>query len=182
MGKTRVWNRAGVEPPGFQGMGTPEQPAWTGSLELAPERRGLKILGTPLGSPEFVAAHMRRLQEQHSTLLEALRAMPEMQSAWLLLSLCANARANYYLRALPPSLSREFAESHDDFCRRSWGFWITLLSASRTCSGLGPWLNFLCAWAAWACVARSGWLLRPTGRLGRTAWRWFGPGTRDWGT
>jgi hypothetical protein len=113
MGRTRVWNRGGVEPPGFQGMGTHEQPAWTGGQELAPHRRGLKILGTPLGSPEFVSAHMRGLQEEHSTLLDALQTMPEMQSAWLLLSLCANARANYYLRALPPGLSREFAERHD---------------------------------------------------------------------
>ena len=31
----------------------------------------------------------------------------------VVVKLCANARANYYLRALPPSLSREFAESHD---------------------------------------------------------------------
>ena len=113
MGKTRVWNRGGIEPPGFAGMGTPAQPVWTGGQSLPADRRGLKILGTPLGSPEFVSRHMRELREEHDGLLNALKAMPELQSAWLLLSLCASARANYYLRALPPSLSREFAESHD---------------------------------------------------------------------
>ena len=56
-----------------------------------------KLLGTPLGSPEFVSRHMRELREEHDGLLNALRVMPELQSAWLLLSLCASARANYYL-------------------------------------------------------------------------------------
>jgi hypothetical protein len=42
-----------------------------------------------------------------------LCAMPELQSSWLLLSLCASPRCNYYLRALPPSVSAQFAASHD---------------------------------------------------------------------
>ena len=40
MGKTRVWNRGGVEPPGFQGMGTPEQPGmdWRSRIGAAQKR------------------------------------------------------------------------------------------------------------------------------------------------
>ncbi len=113
LGKTRVWNRAGLEPAGFDGMGAPEQPVWTGGANIPPEQRGIKVLGTPLGSPEFVARQMQDIRAEHDLLLAALREMPELQSSWLLLSMCASTRANYYLRALPPSQSRAFAESHD---------------------------------------------------------------------
>jgi hypothetical protein len=112
-GKTQVWNRGGVEPFGFRDMGTPERPVWTGAAELVVDRRGLKVLGTPLGTPEYVARHMHGLRQDHDDLLRTLRTLPELQSAWLLLSMCAGARSNYYLRALPPSLSRLFAEEHD---------------------------------------------------------------------
>ena len=43
-GKTRIWNRAGVEPPNIQDLGG-EEGAW------APA--GVKILGVPVGSEAF---------------------------------------------------------------------------------------------------------------------------------
>ena len=51
VGKLRVWSREGGEcPPGFEHL-----PAeiWAGGAE-GPDR-GVKVLGTPLGSPAFVA-------------------------------------------------------------------------------------------------------------------------------
>ena len=49
MGKTRVWNRGGVEPPGVRELG-PE--VWVGGAERPAEQRGVKVLGTPLGTAE----------------------------------------------------------------------------------------------------------------------------------
>ena len=73
------------------------------------------MLGTPLGSLEYVAQQLQEIRAEHDTLLEALQALPELQSSWLLLS----TRANYYLRALPPSQSRVFAASHDEAMLRT---------------------------------------------------------------
>ena len=62
---------------------------------------------------------MEELSTEHERLLEALRGLPELQSSWLLLALCANPRANYYLRALPPSQSAPFAARHDAALNRA---------------------------------------------------------------
>ena len=40
-------------------------------------------------------------------------SLPDLQAAWLLLNHCAAPRANYYLRALPPGVTAEFARCHD---------------------------------------------------------------------
>ena len=44
LGKTQVWNRGGLEPPGFREMETPGRPVWTGGAELTPDRQGIKVL------------------------------------------------------------------------------------------------------------------------------------------
>ena len=46
-GKTRVWNRGGSCPPGLTDLG-PD--VWSPA--------GIKVLGTPLGTPEFTAEHL----------------------------------------------------------------------------------------------------------------------------
>ena len=94
-------------------MGTPEQPAWTGDPALAADRRGLMVLGTPLGHPAYIARRMDDIAAEHGSLLLALRDLPTLQSAWLMRSLCASPRSNYYLRSLPPSASAFFAARHD---------------------------------------------------------------------
>ena len=50
---------------------------------------------------------------KHAVLLERIPLVPDVQSAWLLLVHCAQARATYLLRSLQPSRSEEFARSHD---------------------------------------------------------------------
>ena len=76
MRQTRVWNQGAVEPLGFQDMG---QPVRTGGANLIPERRGMKVLVDPLGSPEYVAWQIRKAREEHDALLQALRDLPELQ-------------------------------------------------------------------------------------------------------
>ena len=106
LGKTRVWNAGGLTPMGFEGMGSPEQPVWVGDQSLPPEQQGLVVLGTPHGHRAYVTRHLEDLSAEHQRLLDVLHELPELQSSWLLLSLCASPRCNYYLRALPPASQR----------------------------------------------------------------------------
>ena len=49
MGKTRVWNRGGQEPPGIRELGSAEDRAWVGGADTPPEAQGLVVLGAPIG-------------------------------------------------------------------------------------------------------------------------------------
>ena len=63
VGKLRMLSRAGGQcPPGFQGY---DREVWAGDAE--PAMRGIKVLGTPLGHPDFVAAEAgRRMDKEKS--------------------------------------------------------------------------------------------------------------------
>lgn len=102
LGKARVYNRAGgAAPPGVAALG-PE--VWRG---------GFLALGTPIGDPAFVqAAATARLDAERGLLAELLQ-LPDLQSAWLLLTYCAAPRAQHLLRTLPPSMSAPYARAHD---------------------------------------------------------------------
>ena len=57
LGKTRVWNAAGVEPEGLAAEVPPQpgrSPVWVGAHSLPAEQQGMVVLGTPLGSDAFV--------------------------------------------------------------------------------------------------------------------------------
>ena len=65
--------------------------------------QGLLVLGTPLGTDEYVhgilaASGLTRIPE-----------VPDLQAAWRLLHYCAGPRANYLLRNVPPALTAQFA-------------------------------------------------------------------------
>ncbi len=114
LGKTRVWNRGGTRPQGFDDIGTADQPAWTGNQDLPQDRQGLMVLGTPLGTRQYVEAQLRHIERDHEQLLERILQMEDLQCAWLLTSMCASPRSSFYLRSLPPSLSQSFAQRHDN--------------------------------------------------------------------
>ena len=59
--------------------------AWVGDWTLPAEQKGMVVLGTPLGSHAFVAAHLPSKLEAHKTLFSKLPAVPDLQVAWLLL-------------------------------------------------------------------------------------------------
>ena len=65
---------------------------WRGDNLL--HERGLKVLGVPLGSPEFVAALGKEKLQEERTLTDSLLELPHLQSAWLLLLFCASPRAD----------------------------------------------------------------------------------------
>ena len=54
LGNTKMWNKAGAQPPGAETIG-PE--VWVGGSNVAPAQRGIVVLGSPPGSPEFIGNH-----------------------------------------------------------------------------------------------------------------------------
>ena len=89
---------------------------WTQRLwypDLPTDRQGVVVLGTPVGHPEFVSRVLEQKTQEHSTLLERIPAVQDLQSAWVLLSYCAAARANFWLRTTSPAHTEVFAQEHD---------------------------------------------------------------------
>ena len=78
-----------------------------------PAARGFVAVGTPLGSPEYIAAHLEARLQEHQHLLDELPQLPDLQSAWLLLTFCAAPRAQHSLRTIPPSATTCYATAHD---------------------------------------------------------------------
>ena len=105
-GKTRVWNASGLEPPGIRELGSVTDPVWVGD-------RGLPSDASPCGHLAFVAAQLQLTRAKQDQLLQGVRTLPDLQSAWLLLLFCASPWCTHVLRALPPVASLAFAESHD---------------------------------------------------------------------
>ena len=123
LGKTRAWNAAGEETSALLDAlpAAPRADAWAGSWARPPAQQGITVLGTPLGHAAYIAGALRRVREKHDELLGRIPAVPHLQSAWLLLLLCAQPRSNYLLRVLPPADTGEFAESHDRAIARCLG-------------------------------------------------------------
>ena len=71
----RPWNAAGAR-------------AWVGDPALPPEQQGLVALGVPCGHPAYVAAQLQATRAKQDSLLQGIRSLPDLQSAWLLLLFC----------------------------------------------------------------------------------------------
>ena len=110
LGKCRMWNRGGFEPAGHLALGTD---VWVGGANTPEERRGLKVLGTPLGTTAFAARLTQERTDEERNFLRELPNLPDLQCAWALLLYFAVPRCSHVLRTLPPSLSRPYAEAHD---------------------------------------------------------------------
>ena len=107
---------AGAAPPGVSELG-PD--VWRG--DKPPNQRGMVVLGSPVGHPDFMAAWTAQRMAQEQELLEHLPFLPDLQCAWLLLALCASPRANHALRTVPPPDISLYAQAHDA------AMWATLL-------------------------------------------------------
>ena len=96
-GKTQLWNRAGVYPIGCEHIIAAGRAAnrpvtvWRGDPDIPSNERGVRLLGT---------AQVLQTGEVHAALLSRISAVPDLQCAWLILLLCASAKANYLLRVL----------------------------------------------------------------------------------
>ena len=88
-GKTRVWNQAGECPFGMAALG---DDVWS--------PHGVKILGTPVGSNEFVEAKIEARFADERLLWEAICWVPDLQCAWQILLQCAQVRDAIIFSAL----------------------------------------------------------------------------------
>ena len=137
LGKIKVWNASGVRPRSvdiLQAIATDGgslEPVWFGS-GLVTAEQGIKVLGTPLGHEDFVAAHLHRVLRKHQTLLERIPVLQDIQSAWTLLLHSASSRANYQLRVVRPELTELFAAGHDD------GIWRCLCAICQISPDVDP--------------------------------------------
>ena len=101
-GKTRVWNRSGVSPPNVEDLG---EQVWNPA--------GIKVLGTPVGTDQFVSDVVAERVQEETRLWEAVEWVPDLQVAWQILVQCAGPRCHHLLRTLLPSQSSEYALLHD---------------------------------------------------------------------
>ena len=88
----------------------------------------VRVLGVPVGHPSNVRVQLTEIQHDHQKLLDRIPSLPDLQSSWLLLLHCAFARANYFLRVVPPVLAEEFARERD---RSLWKCLCRILGISE---------------------------------------------------
>ena len=90
--------------------GTP----WRGNVLLEPHIQGLVVLGVPVGRPEFTLAKLEAKSRKHNVLLDRITSvLISSRHGVSCLLYCAAARANFWLRTVPPELSGDFAREHD---------------------------------------------------------------------
>ena len=117
-GKTKAWNRAGAIPEDGARLGAE---AW--------QKEGITVLGTPIGSTQFVLEKIEARITEERRLWDAIPAVPDLQCAWQILVQSANPRANHTLRTLPPSLAQVYGEAHDA------GIWNTVVAIMQGLPG-----------------------------------------------
>ena len=89
----------------------PEARVWRGDVSQPLSEQGLKILGTPVGQPEFVRAELAKLLVKHQVLMDRIPAVNDLQSAWLLLTFCNPCQ--FLPSQCPTQVALEFATAHD---------------------------------------------------------------------
>ena len=106
LGKLAAWSKERAEPPpGLEQFGNN---VWKSNLD--PESNGLKVLGTPLGSQDFIDKLCDEMANERMQLINLIPKLFSLQAAWLLLYFCVTPRINHLLRTLPPHASRMAAE------------------------------------------------------------------------
>ena len=86
-GKTQLWNRSGVVPTGTEALTEAARisdPDGIGDVSLPLQERGVKVLGTPMGSP-FVRSTLAAVSAKHDRLISQIVGMSDLQCAWILL-------------------------------------------------------------------------------------------------
>ena len=120
----------------------PEAIVWRGDTALPSEDQGVRILGTPLGHPDYVRAQLQSLSATHDQLIAKVPTLPDLQCVWMVLLYCCAARANYTLRVVHPELTAGFAAHHDaNVSVNFWGLTPALC--------IGTWPVCRCPWVAW---------------------------------
>ena len=88
-GKTQVWNRGGVEPEGVEKLTRrarlvkPDAVVWKGDHTFHPQQQGIRVLGAPLGSAEYVQSHLEQKSVEQETLFHRIPQDKDTQASWL---------------------------------------------------------------------------------------------------
>ena len=67
-GKTQVWNASGILPPGITSL-TQSAAVWVGDHELPRRQQGLRVLGLPIGTDEYIQEELAKLHAKQQPLL-----------------------------------------------------------------------------------------------------------------
>ena len=83
-GKTQVWNRGGVVPQDIDiitaaAVRVPDAVVWRGPQEL-PAKQGLKVLGAPIGHPQYVQEFLRGKSKEQQVLFERTQFVNDPQA------------------------------------------------------------------------------------------------------
>ena len=73
----------------------------------------MKVLGIPIGKQEYVQEFLAHKTRQQQVLFQRIPWVNDTQSAVLLFSMCGATRANFWLRAVRPEDTEDFAGRHD---------------------------------------------------------------------
>ena len=159
-GKTKIFNRAGERPEACDHLEriartvSEEARVWRGGADIPEVERGIKVLGTPLGHPVFVQHQLARVRAHQQVLLDRIPAIPDVQSAWALLSHCAAARATYFIRVVPPECASSFASLTTQHCGSVCaGCWVFHQIRAKVPRALHR--NFLWHLVGWDCAAQN---------------------------
>ncbi|CAE7203180.1 unnamed protein product, partial [Symbiodinium microadriaticum] len=112
VGKTAIWNGAGLAPGGWGELSSATR-VWFGDPALEPSSRGILLLGTPFGEPQFLAKLCPTGRRPSSSRCADYRELGDTQVSWLLLLYTAAPRAQFAWRTLPRRLARDFAHAFD---------------------------------------------------------------------
>ena len=94
LGKTRVWNACGEQPPEIDDLGDDE---WSPI--------GVMIFGTTLGSGEFLSRIEDELLMEEHRLWDSIPWIPDLHCVWQVLIQCAGPRCHHLLRTVSPQLN-----------------------------------------------------------------------------
>ena len=134
--------------------------------------RGSRCLAC-LGHPDFVEKFLEGKMAEHRVLLDRIPEVPDTQSAWLLLSYCAAARANFHLRAVSPQLAEQFAAAHDE------GVW-SVPNFEDLAHVWGSGAGVTSAVGGWASAVHVEHNPQPIAPAGQTQSRWYRSAIREW--
>ena len=81
---------------------------------------GTKILGMPIGQPEYVKSSCSDIALDGQSLCDQVVALNESQSGMLLLRFCHVPRLNYLGRTVAPSLMQSAALQHNEITRSTF--------------------------------------------------------------
>ena len=109
VGKLAAWSKGStLPPPHVLDIGAD---VWKGSFPV--NQQGIKVVGTPVGTDEYIAEFGHQVVGNEVKLLEQIPKLASLQASWLLLYFCAVPKVNHLLRTLPPSRASSTAETHD---------------------------------------------------------------------